>query len=112
VGRATACLDVSDGLARDARNLAQASGVRVVLDAALLSKVLSPELETVARALGQNPMDLAIEGGEDYALLATGPATKRPRFTRPIGTNEKGQGVFLRSSGQRTRLSGGFEHGA
>lgn len=110
-GRATACLDVSDGLTRDAGNLAHASGVRLVLDAARLSKRLPEELEAVGRLLGESPLQLALRGGEDYALLATGPANKRPRFAHTIGTVEKGRGVFLDSSGKRQRLTGGFEHG-
>ncbi|MCD2442486.1 thiamine-phosphate kinase [Agromyces sp. SYSU K20354] len=54
---ATAMLDVSDGLARDARRLAEASGVGLDLD---------------ARALGAD-VALALAGAEDHGLLATFP---------------------------------------
>lgn len=110
VGRATACLDVSDGLVRDAKNLSAASGVRVVLDGKALEEGLPDALRTVAPRLGVEPLELALEGGEDYALLATGPGPRRPRFARVIGFIEKGSEVFLLRGGVRRRLSGGFEH--
>jgi len=52
---ASAMMDVSDGLALDARRLASASGVTLALESA---------------ALGADPVT-ALEGGEDHALLAT-----------------------------------------
>lgn len=55
---ATAMMDVSDGLALDARRLAAASGVTLALS---------------ADALGPDPLG-ALEGGEDHALLATFPS--------------------------------------
>jgi thiamine-monophosphate kinase len=67
---AHAMLDVSDGLAMDARRMARASGVRVVLDPA---------------ALGEHP-DLVLSGGEDHGLLAAFPATAPlPGAFRVIG---------------------------
>jgi thiamine-monophosphate kinase len=63
---AHAMLDVSDGLASDARRLAQASGVGLVLDAAALP--LGPGVGEVARALGRDPAELAATGGEDFEL--------------------------------------------
>lgn len=68
LGGATAMMDVSDGLALDARRMAEASGV--VLDLA-------------AHAVGS---PLALTGGEDHALLATFPADAAlPSGFRPIG---------------------------
>lgn len=67
---ATAMMDVSDGLALDARRLADASGVTVRLDAA---------------SLGPSPAE-ALSGGEDHALLAAFPAaTPLPGGFRRIG---------------------------
>ncbi len=70
---ARAMLDLSDGLASDARRLAEASGVTLALDAAALP--LAPEVREVAEALGRDPLELAASGGEDYELCATLPAT-------------------------------------
>ncbi len=77
---ATAMLDVSDGLALDAKRIAQASGVAIDLDRALL---------------GDDP-ETALRGGEDHALLATFPADNAlPDGFRRIGTVASGSGVTV-----------------
>jgi thiamine-monophosphate kinase len=110
VGRAHAAIDVSDGLSGDAAHLARASRVRVVIDAAQLEAALSQELLQGAAALRESALSLALLGGEDYALLAAGPAARRPRGARPIGCIERGSGVYLARGGRRQRLGGSFEH--
>lgn len=108
---AHAMLDVSDGVTRDLGTLSRMSGVRICVDEAQLEATLSPALVACARLLGQAPCDLALTGGEDYALLATGDSKRRPSFARPIGWVEKGKGVVLLRGSTRRVLSGGFEHG-
>lgn len=72
---ATAMLDVSDGLLRDAGRLARASGVVVHLEApeAVFADDLAA-LGPVAAALGADAGTWVLAGGEDHGLLATFPA--------------------------------------
>lgn len=85
-GRATAAADVSDGLARDLGHVCEASHVSAVLDERALRATFSPALCAAAAALGVDPLGLALEGGEDYALVATGPSA--PTGFQRIGTVE------------------------
>lgn len=62
-------MDLSDGLLGDARRLADASGVRVVLEAARV-----PIAPALAAAFPAHALALALGGGEDYELLCAGPA--------------------------------------
>jgi len=111
-GRARAAIDISDGLAGDAAHVARASKVRLVIELDALEVALTPALRRLALELGVSALSLALYGGEDYALLATGPARARPSGASVIGRVEKGQGVWLASSktGRQIRASGGFEH--
>lgn len=69
--RAHAAIDVSDGLAQDIGHVAHASDVTATLDAAA---IVTPELRAAAAEIGRDPIDLALHGGEDYALVITLPA--------------------------------------
>ena len=64
-------LDLSDGLASDARRIAEASGVTVALHSEALP--LAPGVADVAAALGISAAELAATGGEDYELCACVP---------------------------------------
>lgn len=105
---ARACIDVSDGLALDASRLAAASSVRVVLDERALRGGLHAATLEVARAVGADPLELALSGGEDYALLCASPSPIEG-FS-PVGSIEPGEGVVLRGSGTEREVRGGFDH--
>ncbi|WP_234023341.1 thiamine-phosphate kinase [Sorangium cellulosum] len=75
---AGAAIDISDGLAADLGHLARASGVRVLLDPAAL---VTAELAGAAALLGADALELALHGGEDYAVAVAGPgAGELPGF--------------------------------
>ena len=83
--RATAMLDLSDGLSRDAVRIAKASGVTIALNRRDLQG-FEAMLEEAARAIGANAFDWVLDGGEDHSLLATFPAEAViPREFKPIG---------------------------
>ena len=104
-GRASAAIDVSDGLAADVAHLCEASGVRVVLDRVALQGV-SEVLRSMA---GDGWLELALHGGEDYALVATS-AEALPGFER-VGVVEEGAGVWLASGERREVIAPrGFDH--
>lgn len=72
MGKATACMDLSDGLSLDLHRLAKASGVGATLDRGL------PVLHGAT-------LEQALHDGEDYELLYTAPAGVRVPGER-IGT--------------------------
>ncbi len=89
--RATACLDVSDGLALDLHRLCRRSAVGAVLT----------DLDA-ARAPGAT-VDDALYGGDDYALLFTWPGPPPPG-AHAIGHIEAGSGVFVEGPRGRWRV--------
>ena len=76
---ATACIDVSDGLALDLHRLCRASGVGARIEETSLP--LSPGLLAWERVWKRDPTLSAVSAGEDYELLFTsGSEEKLRRF--------------------------------
>jgi thiamine-monophosphate kinase len=104
---AHAAVDVSDGLACDVGHLADASAVGAVLDEGALLAVEG--LAGAASAVGADALELALYGGEDYALVVASPLPIEG--FRRIGEVTTGRGVALRSSnGERPMEPRGFDH--
>jgi thiamine-monophosphate kinase len=79
-GIASACMDISDGLAQDLEHICTASGVGAEIDwpAVPLSSQARAALESIG-----NPYEIVLAGGDDYELL----------FTVPPGAERKLQAV-------------------
>ena len=116
---ATSCMDLSDGLADAVRQIAAASNVGVTLEADALP--IDDEVRRWHDAHGNDAIDAALSGGEDYELLFT----VRPshhgrlrdvrkrlgdlRLTR-IGIVTREPSLLLKTGGRERALPAGFEH--
>ena len=72
--------DISDGLASEAWEIAEASGVGIVLRQDDLP--VAGDLAAYARRCGRTPLDWMLYGGEDYALVGTVRAGHAERLKR------------------------------
>jgi thiamine-monophosphate kinase len=91
---ATSLIDISDGLLAEAGHLAADSGVAIDVRAG--SFEVPEPLQAVGAALGADPMQFILGGGDDHALLATYPADAPvPEGWTVIGAVAEGSGVTV-----------------
>jgi len=91
---ATSMIDISDGLLAEARHLADASEVAIDINTKAF-EVPEP-LQAVGAALGADPMEFILGGGDDHALLATFPSAKKvPQGWTVVGSVLEGAGVTV-----------------
>jgi thiamine-monophosphate kinase len=118
-GSASAAIDISDGLADAAAKLAEASAIGVVVDAGAVP-VHAGAREWAARA-GQDPVVLALTGGEDYEIAFAVSPRQRAKFLAAlrrfpdlpitqVGTFVAERACWLEREGARTPLPAGFAH--
>jgi thiamine-monophosphate kinase len=116
-GVASACIDVSDGLAADAGRLAAASGCQAIIDAGALP--LSDALR--ARCSDGQALSFALRGGDDYELCFTVSPLRRAeleaRLTNVkcrvtcIGNIAPGSGIRVEKNGVRVDTdTRGYDH--
>lgn len=94
---ATACMDLSDGLADAVSAIARASGTGAIIDAGALP-IPSPARDWFS-ARGQDPVIAAITGGDDYELLFSVPPRRHGRLRTVI---RQGRGVPVTRIGELT----------
>ena len=116
---ASSCMDLSDGLADGVRQIAEASGVGMMLDASAIPIASGPR-EWSARN-GPDPLVLAFSGGDDFELLFTCRPTQAGRLrtvrrqlgdlpiTR-IGVVTKGRELLVRDEQGAREIPAGYEH--
>lgn len=108
--------DISDGLASEAHEIAGASKVGLEIDAAAVP--ISAAARAAAAALGHDPLDWALYGGEDFQLVFTiAPDHLAAARTAPVSVTAIGrvvspeQGVTLRTGQDLTPLAPrGYNH--
>jgi thiamine-monophosphate kinase len=116
---ATACMDLSDGLADGLRQVAAASDVGMKIDGSVIP--LADGVSDFHCARGQDPLVAALAGGEDYELLFTARPTRRGRLRAArgqagdlpitkIGVVTKEKQVILQTPSGDRELPAGFEH--
>ncbi len=95
---ASACMDLSDGLADAVRQMAEASGAGATIEAAALP------IEAAAREwfqrTGVDPVTAAVAGGDDYELLFSAPRRARGRLATVV---RQARGVPITRIGQLTK---------
>jgi thiamine-monophosphate kinase len=75
---ASACMDLSDGLADGIKQIAEASGAGALVDAEALP--IPAAARTLFEENGMDPVAATLAGGDDYELLFTVPRRARGRF--------------------------------
>jgi thiamine-monophosphate kinase len=84
---ASACMDLSDGLADAVRQIAEASGTGAIIDSAALP--IEPAAAAWFREQGIDPVTAAVSGGDDYELLFTVPRKFKGRL-RAVESEARG----------------------
>jgi thiamine-monophosphate kinase len=109
-----ALIDVSDGLASEVGHISRMSGVGALVYAEKVP--VSGATRSSAEAVGKDPLDYALNGGEDYELVFTIPEDRLGivKLDCPLTVVgeilDAAEGVTLKSDGDKTRLKGGYDH--
>lgn len=114
-GMVTSCIDISDGLGRDALHIAEMSKVKIIIHEDMLDTSIFNDFDL------SDKVKYAISSGEEFALMFTVNSEMKEKFShliyqfkdrvREIGVVAEGSGVFLKSRNMFIDISKwGFEH--
>ncbi|MCJ7745633.1 MAG: thiamine-phosphate kinase [Actinobacteria bacterium] len=118
---ASAMEDVSDGLAADLCHICDESVLGCEIEARLVP--LADDLRALAGEVGEDPLDWALAGGEDYELLFTAPPGRFDEAVRCLADQgvpacrlgvmrpaAEGR-ILVKDSGEKVDLGGvGYDH--
>ncbi|HHY47464.1 MAG TPA: thiamine-phosphate kinase [Firmicutes bacterium] len=120
-GAVSAMIDISDGLSSEVNHIAEESNVGAVVYARDIP--VSRALLAAAGAVGEDPLNWALFGGEDYELVFTFPSAAIDAVKEALGRSggrvyvvgevlPAGEGVTLveRDGSVRDLLPGGYNH--
>ncbi len=106
-GVATAMIDLSDGLSRDLGHICRASGVGAVIESELVP--IHSDAVELSRRDGVSALEHALNDGEDYELLLTGPAGVAGAIR--VGRIVREPGIYLVENGAKRLLEPrGWQH--
>jgi thiamine-monophosphate kinase len=116
---ATSCMDLSDGLADGLRQIAQASSVGITIDGGAIP--ITAESHKWLSRQNQDPIDLALRGGDDFELIFTVRPSQAGRLravrrqlgdlpiTR-IGVVTRAPRLLVKDGPRERELPEGYEH--
>ncbi|MBI5407997.1 MAG: thiamine-phosphate kinase [Nitrospirae bacterium] len=104
----TSMIDISDGLLIDLSHICDESGTGAVIFKDRIP--LSKELIRIAEILKMDPVDFALRGGEDYALLFTAPPDIKTDAYRIGEITGKGRFIIDEKGGKTQFKAEGYEH--
>ncbi len=113
---AHAMIDISDGLGSEVHHICRQSKTGASIDASAIP--LHEDVKAAAKALGVDPLQFALGGGEDFELLFSIAPEKMEELQKtglichPVGrVVEPAKGITLIDShGSGTPLPGGYDH--
>lgn len=113
---ARAMIDISDGLAAEVNHICDQSGTGAQIFSEKIP--IYPSVEDAANLTGQDPLELALSGGEDFELLFSITPENHRKLAKMgvdgiiVGKATKAESgrVLITPDGKQSFLSGGYNH--